>query len=288
MKIAAVVILYHPTKDAISNIKTYYDYVDKIFVFDNTETKSEVQDDLVKLSKVDFFHNFNNEGIAKRLNEGCEIALKERFDWILTMDQDSNFSHDVINSYFNCFQQYQEKENVAMFGTNRSREIMPNSNVCNAKKAQELITSGSLLNLSLFTVVGHFDEALFIDLVDNEYCARAIMKGLSVIEFSNLYLVHQLGKQVYNSSIKSFFLIKKKKEVHSPLRCYYMYRNMLYIENKYKNCNKIFTKKLRKDVIARIKINVLYSRQTKKILQFLKVAKEDFKKSKMGKFEGGI
>ena len=114
------------------------------------------------------------------------------------------------------------------------------------------------------------------------------MKGYRVVVFSNIYLVHELGKQVYNSSIKSLFLLRKKKEVHSPLRCYYIYRNMLYIEKKYSDCNKAFTKKLRKDVIARIKINLLYARETISILRYLKAAKEDFKANRMGKFQGHI
>ncbi len=68
MKIAAVVILYHPSQDTLLNVQTYYDFVDRIFVFDNTEIKSSIQDDLLKLQKVLLFHDCKNEGIAKRLN----------------------------------------------------------------------------------------------------------------------------------------------------------------------------------------------------------------------------
>lgn len=285
MKIAAVVILYHPAKDAILNIKTYYDQVDKIFVFDNTEKESAIKDELLKLSKVKFTQDFKNEGIAKRLNEACTMAIKEGYEWILTMDQDSNFSQQAISYYMDCFNTYVNKEKVAMFGTFRSREIIPNIPECKPKEVQDMITSGSLLNLSLFYEIGSFDELLFIDLVDNEYCARARIKKFSIISFSNIHLVHELGKQVYNSSIKSLFLIKKKKEIHSPLRCYYMYRNMFYIENKYKDIDRNFTKRVRKDVIARIKMNLLYGREISKIMKYLKAAKEDFKQNKMGRKE---
>lgn len=285
MKIAAVVILYHPHESAITNIKTYYEYVEKIFVFDNSEVKSPIQDDLLNLSKVEFLQDFKNEGISKRLNEGCRSALEEEFDWVLTMDQDSSFSEETINYYINCFEQFKGKEKVAMFGANRSRETNENSNICAPLETQDLITSGSLLNLTAFKKVGDFDELLFIDLVDNEYCARAKLAGYSIILFSNVHMVHELGKQVYHSSIKSFFTIKKKKEVHSPLRCYYMYRNLLYVENKYKEVDNFFTKKLRRDVKARIKICILYGRNTRKIFKYLIAAKKDFKNMKMGKIE---
>jgi rhamnosyltransferase len=285
MKIAAAVILYHPTKDAISNIKSYYDWVERIFVFDNSESQSEIKEDLLQLAKVTFHQDLKNEGIPKRLNEACRLALKQGYDWLLTMDQDSHFSPDVIRSYFNCFNNYNEPEKVAMFGPNRSRETSTGTNSCTTKEVNELITSGSLLNLALFSQIGNFDEALFIDLVDNEYCARAHMEGYKIIQFSDIYLVHELGKQVYHASIKSLFLIKKKKEVHSPLRCYYMYRNMLYIEKKFESSNTGFTKRLRKDVLARIKINLLYGRQRQEILKAIETAKEDFKNNKMGKKE---
>lgn len=286
MKIAAVVILYHPNKSVLDNIKTYYDYVEKIFVFDNSEEKSLIKVDLLKLPKVAFYQDFENEGISKRLNEGSNLAIQEHFDWILTMDQDSNFSADTIKYYFNCFTQFKEKENVAMFGTNRTREKNLHTNYsCTSSKMEDLITSGSLLNLEAFDKLGNFDESLFIDLIDNEYCARSKMNGYSVIRFSNIYMLHELGKRVYNSSIKTFFIFKKKKEVHSPLRCYYMYRNLLYLENKYNECNKNFTKKLRKDVMSRIKICVLYGRNTREILKYIKAAKMDFKNNKMGKIQ---
>lgn len=86
----------------------------KIFVFDNTETKLVVQDDLMKLLKIEFNQNFSSEGIAKRLNEASEIALKERFGLIHTMDRDTTFSTDAICNYFDCFHEYDNKEKVAI------------------------------------------------------------------------------------------------------------------------------------------------------------------------------
>ncbi|MCW3111183.1 MAG: dTDP-rhamnosyl transferase RfbF, partial [Segetibacter sp.] len=258
MKIAAVVILYHPVKDAISNIITYYDWVDKIFVFDNSETKSVIQDELLKLPKVTLFHDYQNGGIAKRLNTACRMALQEQYDWMLTMDQDTSFAADAISNYFNCFTQYEAKEKVAMFGTAFSRNNNQTINDCLSIKAEKLITSGSLLNLLLFTRIGEFDEQLFIDAVDYDYCFRAQIAGYAIIQFSNIYILHTVGNEVYRSSVKTLFLIKKKKEIHSPLRCYYMYRNMLYLDEKYKNQEKIYAKQIKGYVLSRIKVSLLY------------------------------
>src|SRR5215213_5473884 len=138
MRIAAVVILYHPTESALSNIKTYYDYVDKIFVFDNTEQHCPLQDRLLNLSKIRLHHDHENQGIAKRLNAACKIAIREQFEWILTMDQDTSFSADAICNYFDCFHKYKNKEKVAIFGTAFSRNINIGGNDCEPKEVDKL------------------------------------------------------------------------------------------------------------------------------------------------------
>lgn len=284
MKIAAVVILYNPAGAVIANIQSYYEYVDKILVYDNSEKESFITSALLKLSKIEYYQDYENKGVAKRLNEGCQKAIADGFSWLLTMDQDSAFTPEMIAGYINCFRSYSGKENVAMFGVehNKDLQLMP---ACTSAATDKLITSGSLLNLNLFNVLKGFDEALFIDAVDYDYCLRARMKEYPIIKFTNICLQHYVGRQVYRSSIKTFFLLKKKKEIHSPFRCYYMYRNMLYLKDKYGNEHKEFYKQIRGYVLARIKICLLYGRETFMILKYLQKAKADFKKGKMGKIQ---
>lgn len=285
IKIAAIVILYNPDKDVINNIKSYYKYVDEIFVYDNTET-TRLDDAYFKgLPNITYFHDYFNNGISKALNAGCEVCLKKGFDWVLTMDQDTCFSIETIENYIRCFTEFNSKETVAAFGTNYKRTPSESSDSCSYKDAERLITSGMLVNLANYKKVGGFDEALFIDLVDDDYCIAAKKKGLRLIQFTNIYITHNLGTAVYRSSIKSLFLIKKKKEIHPPLRCYYMYRNLLYIEAKYKVSNFKQVSYLRKVVISHLKVCLLYGRDSLNIIKYLIRAKRDFRKSSFGKIE---
>ncbi|MEJ7822081.1 MAG: glycosyltransferase [Chitinophagaceae bacterium] len=285
MKIAAVVILYHPSIDLISNIQSYYNYVDVLFVFDNSETKSFEQDRFSTLSKIQYYKDFQNQGIASRLNTACELSIKGDYQWLLTMDQDTSFSEEAIKNYLQCFENFQGKDKVAGFGTNFKKEKVTSIATSQSKNVHRLITSGMLLNLSLYEKIGGFDEALFIDLVDNEYCIAAKKLGYSLIEFSDIYITHNLGKQVHRSSIKSLFLIKKKKNIHTPLRCYYMYRNMLYIKEKYKGSNIWLAENIKGSVISHIMVCILYGRQTLGIFKSLFIADKDFRNKKMGKIE---
>ncbi len=285
MRIAAVVILYHPDHSVVSNIKTYYDYIEKIMVFDNTETEPLLKEELLKFQRIEYYHDYKNEGIAKRLNAGAAMSIEQQFDWLLTMDQDSKFSVEAIKNYFRCFGQYENKENVAVFGTRYTRMKKASPEECKPTEIHELITSASLLNLKLYKTIGSFDEALFIDSVDHDYCIRARLKGFSLIKFSNIHILHEVGKQVYKSSVKTLFIFKKKKEIHSPLRCYYMYRNLLYLEKKHKDTTGTIMKTVRKIVINQIKACIFYGRDSWKIIRYLFAAYNDFKMMKMGKFK---
>ena len=122
------------------------------------------------------------------------------YEWLLTMDQDSSFEGDFLKKYITCTAQFTGKEDVAMFGVNYLERI-DQKDYCNSRAVIHLITSGSIMNLSLFKNIGGFDEKLFIDEVDLEYCFNSLSKGFKIIEFPNIYLEHSSWK----TSLSSFF-----------------------------------------------------------------------------------
>lgn len=285
MKIAAVVTLYYPGEETLVNIKSYYDYVSKIFVFDNTEKKCALYNSLYSLSKINYHHDGQNEGIAKRLNAAATMAINEGYDWLLMMDQDSSFLLPMIENYLICLKNYIPKNDVALFGINHEVQIKVAEIPCKPVFSEELITSGSLLNLSLFNEVGLFNENLFIDAVDYEYTIRILLAGYNIIQFPNIQLNHQIGTLLKRASIKTLFLVKKEKKVHSPLRCYYMYRNNLYLQYKYKNTKVGYLKKLEIMVSSEIMRTLYYGRNLKQLIYYILKAKKDFKNNRMGKLK---
>jgi len=82
-----------------------------------------------------------------------------------------------------------------------------------------LISSGSLLPMRVFDSVGEFDEALFIDSVDLEWCSRARARGFTLYGVCSARLDHRLGDRRL-PVMNAFELV-----VHSPERIYYMTRN---------------------------------------------------------------
>jgi rhamnosyltransferase len=280
MKIAACVILYNPDNSVSDNISSYITNFDKTFIFDNSE-KSWF--DINQLSNhnsdILFINDGENKGISKRLNQACDLAIENNCDFLLTMDQDSFFESDAITNYLNCIQLYTEKEKVAMFGVNYENRLERMN--CKSVQKRLLITSGSIINLEVYKNVGRFDENLFIDFVDTEYCFRSILKNYSLISFQNIYMHHQIGSTYNKVSLKN--LKKNERSLHSSVRLYYMTRNFFYLKNLY---NKHFKKEIsihRKDLLNRLKNKFLYGKGRIDLLKLIIKSYFDYKREKMGR-----
>jgi rhamnosyltransferase len=282
IKLAVAVILYHPPDNVLKNVSSYYDSVDRMYIFDNTENDN-ASILFTGLNKVSYLHDGTNRGIAERLNAACQMAIAEGYEWLLTMDQDTNFPEEVFQGYLRCVEEFPTKENVALFGPEYERFITDNTIGCDYQESAYIITSGMLVNLKLSNKIGLFDEALFIDGVDHEYCLRANTMGLKTIQFTQVYLHHSVGEEVYRASFKSLYLSKKKKIVHTPLRCYYMYRNFLYLKKKYEQVFPAWVKHNHKIITTHLKWSFFYNGKALQTLLHILKAKADFKNNNMGK-----
>lgn len=284
LKIAACVILYNPKPEHIRNIQTYLDAVEKIYVFDNTETDTN-ENLFSEFDKIEYFSTKNNLGLPIHLNEASVKAITDGYDYLLTMDQDSSFKDTTLTEYFNSIENFNSKESVAVFGLEFA-EIDKENNLTKFPKYIEknyLITSGSVINLDNYHTIGGFDNNLFIDGVDIDYCFGALSIGLKNIEFQGLYMKHNLGERVFRASIFSLFLKKKKRLVHSDIRIYYMQRNSMYLLNKYNEKLPVQINCIYLEYKDHIQRCVKYSKNSFKAFYYKLKGIYDFKRNRMGK-----
>lgn len=282
MKLAGTVILYHPDTTLMDRIKTYINILEVLYVIDNTESNDiNIKNEVLKFEKVKYFHDGENKGIAIRLNEVAETAIKDGHSALLTMDQDSCFDLNMAQQYIDCIGNFKSYSNAAMFGVEFLRK--PQLSNCNSDKVSELITSGSILNLGLFEKIGKFDENLFIDYVDHEYCYRAITRGYDIIKLNNIFLQHSVGEAVQKRSPRSFKYTNRS--FHSSVRIYYMVRNYLYVKSRYNRSFSVEMKQQQKSILTRIKNKLLYSNERFKLIRLIFRAFKDYKVGKMGKIE---
>lgn len=279
-KIAACVVLYNPAQSVEENILSYINYVSKVYVIDNTETKNyDYRFSSINQSEISFIHDKRNEGIAKRLNQVCALAINEGFDYLLTMDQDSYFNESLIRRYFQCVENFDKKKEVSMFGVNYENQTQKES--CDFINVNFLITSGSIINLNSYKQIGAFDENLFIDFVDTEYCFKSIEKGYAIIKFPGIFIHHEIGTVSQQRSFKN--LKKSSRSIHSASRLYYMTRNLFYLNKKYKHHFKKELSYHKKDLINRIKNKLFYNKNRYQTLQYIVKAYNDYRNNKMGR-----
>lgn len=224
-RIVGVVVLYQTCiNDFCINLCSYISNVDLLFVVLNSPVDVSSLHGYDKIVIIENPHNF---GIAKALNQGAEMALNRGYEWLLTMDQDSSFENDI---FFRAFAQA-DKTDVAIFSPNHSIIRMNGAGDDYEESESDLLvmTSGNIISLSAWKKIGGFEEKLFIDEVDHDYCLRAIQHGFRIIKYPNVYLNHKLGdlKEV------KFLFAKFYISQHSPTRTYYIYRNNLYVFRKY-------------------------------------------------------
>lgn len=260
LPIAAAVILYNPDAIIIQNIESYSNQVDLIIAIDNSDCiNHDLINVLVKNPKIQYINNNGNQGIAHALNTGAAKAIAKGYQWLLTMDQDSSFSGDMILAFLACFQKYELKENVAVFSPLHDTAKAPHTvdDQCHISENLIVMTSGNLLNLTVFQNIGGFEEKLFIDEVDHDYCLKAHQFDYKVICFSNILLNHELGKLkiiCHNGKMESY-------RSHTPKRFYYITRNNLYVWYKYRHSFPNFIHQRSRNVAKSIIFALVYDDQ---------------------------
>ena len=218
---AAVVVLYHPETEVLANIRSWANLVDTIFAVDNSEGDcSVVVSTITDLDKVILIRNRDNVGIARALNIGSEMATTGGFDFLLTMDQDSSAAPDMVAILTECMLTDEANTGlVSPFHVTKSSGMPPRDVSC--QKVITPMTSGCLMNMAAFEVVGPFRDDFFIDFVDNEYCLRLRQAGFSVLRANKALLQHSVG----DTNKYGPFIATN----HSPLRRYYKTRNRFQV-----------------------------------------------------------
>ncbi len=140
------------------------------------------------------------------------------------MDQDTGFQPGQMLQYWQKVQDNQ-LDKVVQFGANCQPDFTPISDI--PQQTNNLITSGTILDLSIIDQIGTFDKALFIDFVDTEFSFRVVEKGYRNLLFADIVLKHRIGYLKMGRSIKN--LKSSARILHAPIRVYYILRNGLYL-----------------------------------------------------------
>ena len=175
-----------------------------------------------------------------------EKAIHLGYSWLVTLDQDTLLPDNLLESY----QQYIHEKDVAIFSPqviDKRRKYLKIENM--AEDLLEIdfcITSASCTNLNIWKQLNGFDEWLFIDFIDNDYCKRVRLSGYKIMRLNKVVINQQFGDIKLKSPRAVQFYLKLSEILHnkniaklsyrkrvSPLRVYYVHRNLLYLNKKF-------------------------------------------------------
>lgn len=287
-KVAGIIVSYNPDSNLFDSINLLLNQVEKVIIVDNGSKEKYVKYiKSINEDKIEIILNKENLGVATALNIGVRKALENGYEWILTMDQDSKASPDMVKKMFNVYNSINREERKDIlsifpnFVDERIQSIEENSNMNSYEYVDADITSGNLLRKEVFEKVGFFDDSLFIDLVDTDFCMRLNEKGIKMIKIRDAVLYHSLGESKTIKGILGSFNTSN----HSALRRYYMTRNRFYIWEKYKGLNS-FTLNRDKKLFKKEFVKIILGEKDKvnKIKMVLRGYK-DYKKGIKGKLK---
>lgn len=236
----AVVILNYKVKDltlaAVRSIKKSTHKNISIYVVDNNSNdglSGEVGDDVF------FIQNKENLGYSGGNNVGIKQALKEKADYILVLNPDTEVKDDAIFQMLKVVEQegvgivgpkiyFADKKTIWYAGGifDFNSVIGKHRGVDELDRAQYDITSETdfvtgaaiMISKQVIEKIGLFDERYFLYYEDSDYCVRA-----KKAHFKIMYVPEAI---VYHLNAQS-------TKLGSPLQDYYITRNRLLFASKF-------------------------------------------------------
>lgn len=223
MKLATVVVLYHPDVSVADNIASYAQLSDFLYVWDNTPGRSSEafyaelnnRKEVANHPSVKYLHcEQKNMGLAYAYNRAIEEAEKAGATHLMTMDQDSRFER------FEIFLEkiaHNEDGKIGVFAPPIDTEYDHDVQVTNAAQ------SGCVFVMAMIRQIGMFREDFFIGMVDAEMLLKAACAGYKIVQIAGCHLSHHVGSERTVSFLGKTIQVSD----YGPQRHYYDSRNRI-------------------------------------------------------------
>ncbi|MEW6167440.1 MAG: glycosyltransferase family 2 protein [Pseudomonadota bacterium] len=247
--VASVVVTFNPPGGLPERLAAALQQTDFVIVVDNG---SATPPDLAALDaafrdRIELIDNGRNIGLAAALNRGINRAAARGAGFALLLDHDSTPLPGMVETLrraaaahgrpaaavprvlyahpdIQCRWPKSSRDGGLRF------ELVYASRMHEPTTVDLAISSGMLLDIRLWQDVGGFDESLFIDLVDTEFCLRARRHGHDILAVPAAQLSHHLGQVTKRMLLGRIPVFPTH---HHPLRHYYLSRNRVILARRF-------------------------------------------------------
>lgn len=248
----AVLVTFEPEETLSKTLKALKEQVRNIYIIDNSANsnfKKKISFLIKDINNIILINNKANLGIAEAQNMGIKLAVSNKADWILLLDQDSVPEKNMIQKMLKKVSSRSNEGNYFFIApiildrqtsqTSRyflKNGFLPISNKMKTLEVNRVIASGSLIHKKVFKKIGLLRSNFFIDYVDFDFCLRATLNNFKIKLENSVSLIHEQGKKTTHK-LGPFKIITHN---YSSLRRYYIFRNRIYFVRLYfKNYPKI-------------------------------------------------
>ncbi len=231
-RVVAVVPSFHPEQAVRTRIQSLRSQVDHVIVVD--DGSGPAADAILSDIAADGHQVIRlpvNRGIAAALNRGTAAALANGADHVLTLDQDTVLGAGYVDICLDVLARARPGTRLAAVCADRinGAPAIPSYRTPEGLGVVRVsLQSGMVIPRVAIEEIGPFDERLFIDLVDTEFCLRAGSRGWLVVVADGTSIDHQLGERIARASSRGSRDRDRPSstyEYHSPLRRFYITRN---------------------------------------------------------------
>lgn len=234
--VRAVVVTWNPdVARLIEAVRALVSQTDGVIIIDNGSANlGEVVEQFSSSETVKVVGLGENRGIGAALNAGVALALGSGPAWIMTMDQDTLVAEGSVAGILTDFASLEESlqrrcgilalrphpQPASIWLTRYAESLMVIGDIGPFIERRGVITSGNLVPAELVQQV-HFNESMFIDQVDFDFCHSLRERGHVVLQQKSITMDHILGER-YDD-------VERIHPYENAQRMYYIIRNSTYL-----------------------------------------------------------
>jgi GT2 family glycosyltransferase len=216
VRVLAVIVLYKMLPDKSDTYRTLRSTISnlgedqgdiKILLYDNTPGGQDVG---VLPSDICYKADRDNRGLAVAYNFALETAQKEKYDWLLTLDQDTDLPGDFARKLCDTATSVAPLNNVAaivpcvhsdgqVISPSRQMKFFPKTrkfrkNFVGVSSVKTFaVNSASTIRVSALETVGRYDPRFPLDQSDNVLFHRLHLRQFNIFIAGNIHVEHQLS-----------------------------------------------------------------------------------------------
>jgi len=225
--ILIVIVVYNTSFESSKTFLSMSESVIKLgqkidlVVYDNNPSGKATSDDDYDFWNIIYIPDKNNNGVSRAYNVAAGIAKKMSKNWLLLLDEDTEFPADAISSYFAAIADHPNEKLFTPIMLTQAGDIISPCKFkfmrgyyadridpgLNSLKGKSVINCGTCVHLDTFNQLNGYNELIKLDFSDHDFIRRfkeGITSDFVVIDLQVQHGLSTTEKRTFDSDAIRF------------------------------------------------------------------------------------